>query len=202
MTLASLHGIWRCWVCFEFRFMQTVVNNSSSMKPLNVLNNLHTEIIHFFRFESFKTERSHVKGAGIFFFFVNWFSSLIWVQSDERDHIQLIERPSSSSDCRWFRRHYAETLFIKSSQTTPKTLTIEVFFLLHRIVTAFEVISCRSKLWVSCWIWTEKHLNTQFIKNIIIRVQCSSFTSVLQIRYVTSCILLLVRLYLVLIVQC
>ena len=100
MTLASLHGIWRCWVCFEFRFMQILVNNSSSMKPLNVLNNLHTEIIHFFRFERFKTERSHVKGAGIFFFFVNLFSSLIWVQSDERDHIQLIERPSSSSDCR------------------------------------------------------------------------------------------------------
>ena len=46
------------------------------MKPLNVLNNLHTEIIHFLRFERFKTERSHVKGAGIFFF-VNLFSSLI-----------------------------------------------------------------------------------------------------------------------------
>ena len=69
------------------------------MKPLNVLNNLRTEIIHFFRFERFKTERSHVKAAGILFF-VNLFSSLIWVQSDERDHIQLIERPSSSSDCR------------------------------------------------------------------------------------------------------
>ena len=37
------------------------------MKPLNVLNNLHTEIIHFFRFERFKTERSRVKGTGIFF---------------------------------------------------------------------------------------------------------------------------------------
>ena len=55
-------------VCFEFRFMQIVVNNSSSMKLLNVLNNFRTEIIHFFRFERFKTERSHVKGAGIFFF--------------------------------------------------------------------------------------------------------------------------------------
>jgi len=78
--------------------MQIVVNNTSSMKPLNVLNNLHTEVIHFFRFERFKTERSHVKGARICF--VNWFSSLIWVQSDEWAHIQLIERPSSSTDCR------------------------------------------------------------------------------------------------------
>ena len=70
MILASLHGISRCWVYFEFRFMQIVVNNPSSMKPLNVLNNLHTEIIPFLRlFERFNTERSHVKGAG--FFFVN-----------------------------------------------------------------------------------------------------------------------------------
>ena len=79
--------------------MQIVANNSSSMKPLNVLNNLHTEIIPFLgRFERFNTERSHVKEAGIFF--VNWFSSLIWVQSDEWAHIQLIEGPSSSSDSR------------------------------------------------------------------------------------------------------
>ena len=34
MILGSLHGIWRCWVCFEFRLMQIVVIISSSMKPL------------------------------------------------------------------------------------------------------------------------------------------------------------------------
>ena len=67
MTLASLQGISRCWVYFEIRFMQIVVNNWSSMKPLKVLNNLHAEIIPFLRrFERFNTERSHVKGAGIF----------------------------------------------------------------------------------------------------------------------------------------
>ena len=47
MILASLHGIWRCWVYFEFIFMQIVVNNSSSMKPVNVLNNFDTEILPF-----------------------------------------------------------------------------------------------------------------------------------------------------------
>ena len=36
MIMASLQGIWRCWVYFKFRFMQIVVNNISSMKPLNV----------------------------------------------------------------------------------------------------------------------------------------------------------------------
>ena len=65
-----------------------------------MLNNSHTEIIPFLRrFQRFNTERSRVKGAGIFFF-VNRFSSLIWVQSDEWAYIQLIERPSSSSDSR------------------------------------------------------------------------------------------------------
>ena len=48
MILASFHGIWRCWVYFEFRFMQIVVNNSSSMKPVNVLNNFYTEILSTF----------------------------------------------------------------------------------------------------------------------------------------------------------
>ena len=47
MKRASLHGISRCWVYFEFRFMQIVVNNSSSMKPVNVLNNFYTEILLF-----------------------------------------------------------------------------------------------------------------------------------------------------------
>ena len=47
MILASLRGIWRCRVYFEFRFMQVVVNNSSSMKPVNVLNKFYTEILPF-----------------------------------------------------------------------------------------------------------------------------------------------------------
>ena len=29
-------------------------------------------------------------------------------------------------------------------------------------MTAFKVISWRPKLWVSCWLWTEKQLNAQF----------------------------------------
>ena len=45
MIMASLYWIWRCSVYIIFRVMQIVVNNSSSMKPLNVLNNLYTKII-------------------------------------------------------------------------------------------------------------------------------------------------------------
>ena len=46
MIMSSLHWIWRYWVYIIFRFMQIVINNSSSMKPLNALNNLiYTKII-------------------------------------------------------------------------------------------------------------------------------------------------------------
>ena len=56
MILASLHVIWRRWVYFEFRFMQIVVNNSSSMKTVNVLNNFYTEILPFAGFKRFSTQ--------------------------------------------------------------------------------------------------------------------------------------------------
>ena len=45
MLMASLYWIWRCSVYIIFRVMQIVVNSSSSMKPLNVLNNLYMKII-------------------------------------------------------------------------------------------------------------------------------------------------------------
>ena len=69
MIMASLHWIWRCWVYIIFRFMQIVINNSSSMKPLHVLNNLiYTKIIPCPVLNVFNnTKIWYGKGAGKFF---------------------------------------------------------------------------------------------------------------------------------------
>ena len=75
MILASLHGIWRCWVYFEFRFMQIVVNKSSSMKPVDVLNNFTQNYYLLPCFERCSTQGRYGKGAGKFF--VKWLSRLI-----------------------------------------------------------------------------------------------------------------------------
>ena len=59
----------------RIQIMQIVVNDSSSMKPVNVLNNFIQKYYLLRRFERYSTQGRYGKGAGKFS--VKWLSRLI-----------------------------------------------------------------------------------------------------------------------------